>query len=144
MRVSGILASKGSTVFMVGTESTVADALRRLKEHEVGALVVSDDGSTPHGLISERDIVRGLADRGAQLLDEPVTAIMSTPVLTCTPDESCEDLMRTMTNLRTRHLPVVERGEVRGLVSIGDVVKMRVTQLEEETRHLHNYIVTGR
>ena len=144
MRVSGILASKGSTVATIPATATVADAADQLRTRGVGALVVSDDGRRIQGIVSERDVVRRLAERGEQVLSEQVATAMTAEVRTCAPDDSAEDLMRLMTDHRIRHLPVSVDDTLVGIVSIGDVVKWRVTELEDETRQLHDYITTGR
>ena len=144
MRVSGILASKGSAVATIAPQASVADAADQLRRHGIGALVVSNDGRSIDGIISERDIVLRLAEAGGDVLGQPVSAVMPAEVQTCTMDDTCDELMRVMTEQRTRHLPVVADGGLAGIVSIGDVVKRRVTELEDETRHLHDYIVTGR
>lgn len=144
MRVSGILASKGNAVATIAPTARVAEAADQLRLHGVGALVVSADGSRIDGIVSERDVVRHLAERGAHVLDEPVAELMTADVRTCSPDDHVEDLMRRMTELRARHLPVVVDGRLTGIISIGDVVKWRVTELEDEARKLHDYITTGR
>ncbi len=144
MRVSGILASKGSSVSTIATSARLRDAAAELRLRGIGALVVSDDGRSVQGIVSERDVVVRLAERGALALDEPVRDVMSAEVRTCAPGDDAEELMRIMTEHRVRHLPVVVDGVLSGIVSIGDVVKWRVTELEDETRHLHDYITTGR
>ena len=144
MRVSGILASKGATVATIAPSASVADAADELRLRGVGALVVSGDGRAIEGIVSERDLVRRLAERGDQVLGETVEDIMTSEVRTCSPDDTAEDLMRLMTEHRIRHLPVTTDGVLSGIVSIGDVVKWRVTELEDETRQLHDYITTGR
>jgi CBS domain-containing protein len=144
MRVSGILAAKGSTVATIAPDATVADAADELRLRGVGALVVSTDGRRIEGIVSERDLVRRLAERGVHMMAEPVADLMTTDVRTCAPTDAAEDLMRLMTEHRIRHLPVVTDGVLAGLVSIGDVVKWRVTELEDEARQLHDYITTGR
>jgi CBS domain-containing protein len=144
MRVSGILAAKGATVATVAPTATVGDAADQLRLRGVGALVVSADGRRVDGIVSERDLVRRLAERGALMLSEPVSAVMTASVRTCTPDDHVDELMRVMTEHRMRHLPVVVDGVLSGIVSIGDVVKWRVTELEDEARHLHDYITSGR
>jgi CBS domain-containing protein len=106
--------------------------------------VVSEDGRGVAGIISERDVVNRLSTDGRVVLDEPVSAVMTTEVRTCALTDCVEDLMRDMTDHRVRHLPVLDNGELAGIISIGDVVKWRVTELEEEARHLTDYIVTGR
>jgi CBS domain-containing protein len=122
----------------------VGDAADQLRLRGVGALVVSADGRRVDGIVSERDLVRRLAERGALMLSEPVSAVMTAAVRTCTPDDHVDELMRVMTEHRMRHLPVVVDGVLSGIVSIGDVVKWRVTELEDEARHLHDYITSGR
>ena len=144
MRVSGILASKGTTVATIAPQASIAEAADELRRHGIGALVVSSDGRSVDGIISERDIVLRLSEAGGDVLGQPVSAVMTSEVQTCALDDTCDELMRVMTEQRTRHLPVVTQGELAGIVSIGDVVKRRVTELEDETRHLHDYIVTGR
>jgi CBS domain-containing protein len=144
MRVSGILAAKGATVATIAPQATVSQAVDELRRHGIGALVVSTDGRSIDGIISERDIVFRLADLGNDVLQQPVSELMSQEVRTCGPQDSVEGLMGVMTELRTRHLPVTVDGQLSGIISIGDVVKWRVTELEDETRHLHDYITTGR
>lgn len=144
MRVSGILASKGSTVATITPGTTIAEAAEELRLRSVGALVVSLDGSGIQGIVSERDLVRRLAERGAHALEESVDEIMTADVRTCAPDDHVDDLMGWMTEHRVRHLPVIEDGGLAGIISIGDVVKWRVTELEDETKKLHDYITTGR
>jgi len=144
MRVSGILAHKGSTVATIAPEARVSDAAAELRLRGVGALVVSADGRHIDGILSERDIVRRLAERGEHALGEIVADVMSTRVNTCAPDDTAEHLMRVMTEHRHRHLPVVSDDLLVGIVSIGDVVKSRLTELEEEARKMHDYISTGR
>ncbi len=140
MHVSEILARKGSAVATIGSGISVAEAVSELQSHKVGALVVSDDGSTVDGIVSERDVVRHLATAGASLLEQPVSAIMTADVFTCEPGNTAEELMVLMTSRRIRHLPVVVDSALIGIVSIGDVVKARLSTLEEESRHLQGYI----
>jgi CBS domain-containing protein len=144
MRVAAILSVKGSTVATVAPDEPIREALNELRLRGVGALVVSTDGRHIEGILSERDVVRRLAERGESTLGEPVSAVMTSEVRTCQPDDSCEALARTMTDHRMRHLPVVTDGRLVGIISIGDVVKARLTELEDETRQMHDYIVTGR
>ncbi len=144
MRVSGILASKGATVTTISPQASVADVADVLRLRGVGALVVSTDGRHIEGIITERDVVCRLAERGELALSESVTTVMNDQVRTCAPEDHAEELMRLMTEHRIRHLPVEVDGVLSGIVSIGDVVKWRVTELEDETRHLHDYITTGR
>jgi CBS domain-containing protein len=144
MRISGILASKGSDVVTVSPDGSVDAAVGELHRRGIGALVVSRDGRTVEGILSERDVVYRIATDGAAALGATVASLMTTEVRTCTPQDSVEDLMRLMTEHRTRHLPVLDNGVLAGIISIGDVVKWRVTELEDEARHLTDYIVTGR
>ncbi|UDY35403.1 CBS domain-containing protein [Dermatobacter hominis] len=144
MRVSSILSSKGSTVATTAPSASLAEAVNELRLRGVGALVVSTDGRGIEGILSERDIVRRLAERGESILHEPVSAAMTTEVVTCQPDDDLERLARRMTETRCRHLPVIVDQQLVGIISIGDVVKARLEQLEEETRQMQEYITTGR
>ncbi len=144
MLVATILNEKGSTVATIHGASTLSEAAAELRLRGVGALVVSTDGRTIEGILSERDIVIRLAERGEGALGEQVASVMTTPVRTCEPSDRCDDLMRTMTEHRMRHLPVLVNGDLSGIVSIGDIVKARVQELESEARTLHDYITTGR
>jgi CBS domain-containing protein len=142
MKVRDILAHKGRNVVTVRPDSSVATVIHRLTLERIGALVVSDDGSRVLGIVSERDIIRVLAERGAEILatDLHVEAIMTRHVLTCTQEDSVKDLMSIMTQRRIRHLPVVEDGRMLGIISIGDVVKNRVEEVELEANVLREYI----
>jgi CBS domain-containing protein len=144
MRVSTILSTKGATVATIAPEAAVSTALDALRRHGIGALVVSSDGQVIQGILSERDVVRRLAERGDAALHERVVDVMTVDVRTCSPDDDLETLARLMTEHRHRHLPVATDGHLVGIVSIGDVVKARLTQLEAETRQLQDYITTGR
>lgn len=141
MKVKDLLAAKGDAVATTRPDATIATALKRLKMEGVGALVVSEDGKSVAGILSERDIVRGLPDHGADLLDMRVEEIMTRAVKTCALDSTVDELMHEMTRSRFRHMPVVVDGELRGIVSIGDVVKNRLEELETETHVLRDYIV---
>jgi CBS domain-containing protein len=118
----------------------VADAVVELREHGIGALVVSSDQQHIEGIVSERDVVRALTDRAGALLEDPVSSIMSPTVTTCSPDDEIESLMSTMTDKRFRHVPVVRDGVLCGIISIGDVVKYRIGQLEKDRNELVDYI----
>ncbi|HEY5154464.1 MAG TPA: CBS domain-containing protein [Acidimicrobiales bacterium] len=144
MLVRTILAQKGTEVDTVAPTATVASAVDVLARRRIGALVVSPDGSVIEGILSERDIVRGLAEQGPGVLDQPVSSLMTSEVTTCVADDTADLLMGLMTDRRIRHLPVVEGGLLCGLISIGDVVKARVGELQVETQTLHEYIHTGR
>jgi CBS domain-containing protein len=142
MRISNLLAGKGGEVATIGPDTSVADAVSELARHGIGALVVSSDGQHIEGILSERDIVRGLEGHGGGLLEEPVSSIMSATVHTCSPDDDTDSLMATMTELRIRHVPVVdgEDGVLVGIVSIGDIVKTRIGELEKDRKELVDYI----
>ena len=140
MHVTALLDAKGHDVATIDQLVPVTDAINAMREHGIGALVVT--GMTPPlvGIISERDIVRHLAQRGAEILNEPVSALMSKSVTTCDPSTSCTTLMGLMTEHRIRHVPVLDEGRLVGLVSIGDVVKARFDELEREKRDLLEYV----
>ena len=140
MRIADVLRIKGAQVVTVTSNATVRDLLDVLAEHHIGAVVVSESGSTVEGIVSERDIVRALAERGPAVISEPVTAIFTSDVLTVGSDTQLEEVMRIMTERRVRHLPVVTDGTLSGLVSIGDVVKNRIDELERDRSALTNYI----
>ncbi|WP_433442274.1 CBS domain-containing protein [Nonomuraea sp. CA-141351] len=140
MLIGTILRAKGSDVATVTPGATVRELLTTLAERNIGAVVVSTDGSTIEGIVSERDVVRRLNDRGSAILDGPVSAIMTTEVHTVGPGENVESLRRTMTTHRFRHMPVVENGRLVGIVSIGDVVKSAIEELETEKASLVDYL----
>jgi CBS domain-containing protein len=132
MKVESILRAKGSTVETIEPEAPVGRAARRMSVLHIGALIVSPDGSTLDGLISERDIVYGLARHGHMLLEMQVRSVMRADPPVCELGDSVVDVMARMTRLRVRHLPVVARGTVCGIVSIGDIVKQRLDETEQE------------
>jgi CBS domain-containing protein len=140
--VSVILANKGHDVATVAPQSTLHDVVQGLREHGIGALVVTDADGAVAGMISERDIVRALAREGAAALERPVAEVMVQPVTTCLPSTTATELETTMTEGRMRHLPVVEDGRLVGIVSIGDVVKSRIDELATQAESLERY-VTG-
>ena len=141
MRVSEILKGKGSRVVTVGPQSSIHDLARRMKLEGIGAVVVSRDGQRVEGIVSESEIVRSLAEHGTRLLDKPVSDIMLMSVVTCTAEDSVKEVARRMTQHRVRHLPVLENGRLAGIVSIGDVVKSRLDEMELEANVLRDYIV---
>lgn len=143
MHIHDVINRKGSDVVTVEPGIDVRTLLAVLAEHRIGAVVVSSDGSAIEGIVSERDIVRSLADRGAAILSEPVSAIMTVEVQTCRPDASLRELAQKMTDGRFRHAPVVENGSLAGIVSIGDIVKSRIAELEVERDTLTDYVVRG-
>jgi CBS domain-containing protein len=140
MRISDVLTGKPSgQVVTIGPDATVRELLHVLAEHNVGAVVVSADGEAVDGIVSERDIVRRLADTDA-VLDGAVSAIMTSDVQTCEPDVPVDDLRKLMTERRIRHVPVVTNGKLTGIISIGDVVKSSIVQLEFERDQLDSYV----
>lgn len=143
VQVRNILSRKGNAVATIGRHDTVRDVIGSLEAHGIGALVVIESDQIV-GIISERDVVRGLTAHGPELLDHPVAEVMTQDVMTCTPRDSIEHLMATMTERRIRHLPVLSEGRLAGIVSIGDIVKYRVDELELENNRIHEYISTGR
>ncbi|HVQ18730.1 MAG TPA: CBS domain-containing protein [Actinomycetes bacterium] len=142
MRISDVLRSKGATVATITPETSVAGLLTELSVHNIGAMVVvSSDGLV--GIVSERDVVRMLHEMGAELLKRPVSEIMTTLVATCSPNDTLDSLTVLMTKNRVRHIPVVVDGRLAGIVSIGDVVKTRMEELEREQQQLQAYITQG-
>jgi CBS domain-containing protein len=140
MRISDVLTRKsGDQVITIGPDATVRELLGLLAQHNVGAVVVSADGEGVDGIVSERDIVRRLAESDA-VLDGTVSAIMTSDVQTCAPDVPVDDLRQLMTERRIRHVPVVTNGKLTGIISIGDVVKSSIGQLEFERDQLDNYL----
>jgi len=140
VRVESLLAVKGGAVATIAADAPVSDAVAELARHGIGALVVSGDGEHIEGILSERDIVRALAMPGRSVLTEPVGSIMTAAVATTTPEEEVDSLMTVMTNRRVRHVPVVRDGLLCGIVSIGDVVKSRIDELEKDRKELVEYI----
>lgn len=140
MRVQDILNRKGTAVATVGPEATVAEAVAILHGRRIGAVVVSADGESIGGILSERDVVGGLAGLGPDVLAAPVRQLMTADVLTCGPDDELRRLAITMTERRFRHMPVTVDGRLAGIVSIGDVVKLRVDELQAEHDQLVDYI----
>ena len=143
MRIADLLRKKGSAVATVTPDTTVTTLLAGLAEHNVGAMVVvAPDGSIA-GIVSERDVVRRLNERGPGLLDGPVSEIMTKLVASCGPDDSVDQLSVLMTERRIRHVPVLADGRLAGIISIGDVVKNRMEQLEQSQEQLQAYISQG-
>jgi CBS domain-containing protein len=140
MRINEVLKGKATTeVVTIGPDATVRELVALLAEHNVGALIVSTDGTSVDGIVSERDVVRRLHDDDS-VLEGTVSGIMTTGVVTTEPDSLLEDLMKTMTERRIRHVPVLSNGSLTGIISIGDVVKHRIGQLEFERDQLDNYL----
>ena len=143
MKVRTMLAQKGDRVLTIRTDATISAAIEILTAEKIGALVASDDGAAVLGILSERDVVRGLREHGEALLSMKVAEFMTTPVKTCELTDDIQDIMAQMTRSRIRHLPVVEEAKLRGMISIGDVVKNRLEELEAEASALRDY-VSGR
>lgn len=144
MRVEAILAGKGSAVETIRPDAKVQLAVHRLRMQNVGALVVCRDGERVEGVLSERDVVRGLAKHGGDVLEMSVVAVMSRNVPVCSPQDSLVFVMDQMTRTRQRHLPVVVDGRLSGIVSIGDVVKHRLEEMELETHVLRDAYLSRR
>jgi CBS domain-containing protein len=143
MKVSDILGSKGNAVATIRPEAKISTVVRRLKLEGIGAMVVSEDSVQVVGIISERDIVRGLVEDGADLLEKRVLDLMTSPVKTCTLDANIKEIMAVMTRSRIRHLPVVEDSRLVGIISIGDVVKNRLEEVELEAGVLRDAYIAS-
>jgi CBS domain-containing protein len=143
MKISSILAEKGTNVVTVAPDHSVKILLALLSQHKVGALVVSTDGNSIAGIVSERDVVRAFAG-GGSIMDDPVSKIMTTEVFVSPSDAKIDELMTVMTSQRIRHIPITaDSGELIGIVSIGDLVKARLDELETEKAALLDYITNG-
>ncbi|WP_159621985.1 CBS domain-containing protein [Ruania rhizosphaerae] len=141
MRISEVIRRKGSSVVTVSPQASVADLLAVLDDHNIGAVVVSeDDGQSVAGIVTERDVVRHLHTRGAEVLGVAVGEVMTAEVYTCVPEDELEVLGRVMTERRIRHLPVVVDGKLEAIVSIGDIVKNRLDELQSERDSLVDYV----
>ncbi len=143
MNVATILKEKGANVVTADAEATLLDIASRLTEHKIGCVVITDRNGRIAGIVSERDIVRRLANGGVVALHEPVSAFMTKKVIACAKSDTIERLMGEMTAGRFRHLPVLDDGALVGLVSIGDVVKQRIAETEMEAAAMRDYIATG-
>ena len=140
MHVKNILSAKGSHVISIEPTATVANAARTLAQHKIGALLVLGPDRRIIGILSERDVVRVLAEQGAAALAQPLAQVMTRKVFTCSPSETIGVIMERMTAGKFRHVPVVEQDQVIGVVSIGDVVKYRLQEMEHESAALRDYI----
>ncbi|MBZ6075494.1 CBS domain-containing protein [Microvirga puerhi] len=143
MSVHHILSAKGHQVLTIEPHRTLSEAVRILAERRIGALLVTNGSRPVSGIISERDVVRAVSANGAQALDEPVSRFMTERVVTCTSRADVNELMETMTNGKFRHIPVVEDGRLVGIISIGDVVKHRLAEIEAEAQAIKDYIATA-
>ncbi|WP_332690179.1 CBS domain-containing protein [Bosea sp. (in: a-proteobacteria)] len=140
MNVAHILGNKGHDVVSLQPHRTLGEAARTLAEKRIGAVVVSGADGSLLGILSERDIIRALGASGAEALESPVSRAMTAKVVTCRRETSIDELMEIMTSGRFRHVPVMEDGRVAGIVSIGDVVKHRVAEIEAESKAMRDYI----
>jgi CBS domain-containing protein len=143
MTVAAILAEKGREVVTVGPTATVAETVQLLADHRIGAAIVTDRSGRILGIVSERDIVAALAESGAEALDREVRSVMTTRVVTCSERDTINEVMTRMTRGRFRHMPVVENGRMVGVISIGDVVKRRIEDVEREAEEMRLYIATA-
>jgi CBS domain-containing protein len=142
MRIADVLRGKGGAVVTINPDATVTELLAGLAEHNIGAMVVAGPDGV-EGIVSERDVVRQLHSHGASVLSRPVEAIMTSVVSTCSKEDTVDSLSLLMTENRVRHVPVLENGKLIGIVSIGDVVKTRMQELESEHEQLQSYITQG-
>ena len=140
MRVRELLDKKGRSTKTISTRETLKSVFSILAEHKIGALVVCDDAMAVLGIVSERDLVRVIAEDGETVLNRPVEAVMTTTVVTCEENDTVHDVMEKMTAGRFRHMPVVEDGRLSGVLSIGDLVKQRIEDVEREAENIRSYI----
>lgn len=143
MSVSNLLQSKGNAVYQVNENATLREAILMLNSRNIGVVLVTDDAGSLTGILSERDIIRKSLTQETGFRDEPVSKTMTKKVLSVTPNTSIEEVMNIMSNSRIRHVPVLENGEIKGLVSIGDVVKRKIADAENEAASLRDYISAG-
>ena len=143
MNVNQILSIKGRNVVAIEPGRSLGEAARMLSERKIGALLVADGNRPVAGIISERDIVRAISTHGASCLEKPISSFMTAKVVTCTGQTSLNDIMEVMTEGKFRHFPVIEGGDVVGIISIGDVVKQRVAEIEAEAQAIKDYIATA-
>lgn len=143
MLVKNILGEKGREVISISGDATLSEATRLLARRRIGAVVVRDETGALAGILSERDVVRAVADESVTALARPVSLYMTSAVATCTEQDSIEDLMEMMTSGRFRHLPVIENNRIIGIVSIGDVVKTRIAETVQEAASLREYITAA-
>jgi len=141
MKVSNVLQDKGNDVFTVRPEETINTLTHRLRALRVGAVIVSRDGNTVDGIISERDVTYGLAEHGSELLNMKVSDLMTASVVTCSLESTISDLMKLMTQRRVRHLPVVENGKLVGIISIDDIVRYRLNEMQIEADVMRDYAI---
>lgn len=141
MDIETILAAKGRAVSTVRPEVPVGEAMRRMRDERIGALVISEDGARIQGIISDRGVLHAITDHGVEVLARPIESVMAREVFTCTPGDRVGSIMRLMTDRRIRHIPVVDAdGRLYGLISIGDVVKHRIDEVQREAEAMRDYI----
>ncbi|MGF1454840.1 MAG: CBS domain-containing protein [Alphaproteobacteria bacterium] len=140
MKVGAVLADKGHAVFTAHADQTLFEAAVILRDRGIGAVVVTDVQGMPIGILSERDIVRALATHGSAVMDQPIGAFMTADVICCSENDGVEDILDLMTRQRFRHVPVVTDGQLVGLISIGDAVKIKIEEIEAEAAALKTYI----
>jgi len=143
MNVAGILRVKGGDIVTVKPDDSLRETVRTLASQNIGAAVVMDEGDRVCGIISERDLVRAIAENGDRALDEAVKSFMTKNVVTCAKEDTVAELMTRMTEGRFRHLPVLENDRLVGIISIGDVVKQRIAEQEQEVEAMRGYIASG-
>jgi len=143
MNVAGILKAKGRAVTTARPDDRIQDVAGKLAAKRIGAIVVVGDGGAVVGIVSERDIIRAIGDKGASALGQPVSSVMTKSVVSCTESSTIEDMMGVMTQGRFRHVPVVEDGALVGIISIGDVVKHHVAEVQLEVTAMRDYLATG-
>lgn len=143
MLISAILKEKGGEVVSVANDVTIIDVAQVLRKHRIGAVLVLNSDETIEGVLSERDIVRGLCTHGPEVLAKRAHDLMTRDVITCSPDHDIRGAMSLMTERRIRHLPILSDGKLIGLISIGDLVKYRILEAEQEAEALRGYIATG-
>ena len=143
MLVKNILAEKGGATFTLAPDATVMDALQSMAQHNVGALIVTSPEMAIKGILSERDVVRALSRDGRGALDKSVAELMTSKVKTCTEDSTVPEVMELMTTGRFRHLPVERAGKLIGVISIGDIVKRRIEEIEREAEDIRSYIASA-
>jgi CBS domain-containing protein len=143
MTVKAILSRKGSDVVTIAPTANLSEAVKLLAQRRIGAVIVTGADNRVAGILSERDIVRALGERGADALGDNIAAVMTRKVTTCVEADTVSDIMERMTTGKFRHVPVVEQGRLAGVISIGDVVKFRVEEIERESDALREYIATA-
>lgn len=144
MQVADILRAKGPAVMTITPDETIQTLAKRLKDHHIGSLIVSGDGQSLDGIVSERDIAYGLAEHGSSLHQMKVSQLMTKNVTTCSREDSLNDVMKVMTQKRVRHLPVKDGSAVVGVVSIGDILKHRIEEAKLEANVMRDYAIAAR